>query len=80
MVIKMSKIAHFLYFLLMTAKNQLEFGQNISVHMKDLLGNPIRKCYRILGSELPLARCQPLKIQDSRIFLLTQQGSFIFLS
>ena len=27
--IKMSKVAHFLYFLLMTAKNQSQFGQNI---------------------------------------------------
>ena len=29
MVTKMSKMAHFLYFLLMTAKNQSQFGQNI---------------------------------------------------
>ena len=29
MVIKMSKMAHFLYFLQMTAKNQLQFGHNI---------------------------------------------------
>ena len=36
MVIKMSKIAHFLYFLLMPAKNQSQFGQNIYVHLKDL--------------------------------------------
>ena len=28
MVIKMSKMAHFLYFLLMTGKNQSQFGQN----------------------------------------------------
>ena len=27
----------------------------------------------ILGSELPLARCQPLKIQGFGMFLLTQQ-------
>ena len=28
-VIKMSKMAHFLYFLLMTTKNQSQFEQNI---------------------------------------------------
>ena len=28
MVIKMSKMAHFLYFLLMKAKDELQFGQN----------------------------------------------------
>ena len=37
MVIKMSKMAHFLYFLLMPAKNQSQFGQNIDVHLKDLI-------------------------------------------
>ena len=29
MVVKMSKIAHFLYLLLMTVKSQLQYGQNI---------------------------------------------------
>ena len=36
MVIKMSKMADFLYFLLMPAKNQSQFGQNIYVHLRDL--------------------------------------------
>ena len=36
MVIKMSKMVHFLYFLLMPAKNQWQFGENIYVHLKDL--------------------------------------------
>ena len=36
-VIKMWKIAHFLYFLLMTTKNQSQFGQNIQMHLKDLI-------------------------------------------
>ena len=35
MVIKMSKMVHFLYFLLMPAKNQSQFGENIYVHLKD---------------------------------------------
>ena len=37
MVIKMSKMAHFLYFLLMPAKNQSQFGQNIYVYLKDFI-------------------------------------------
>ena len=63
MVIKMSKMTHFLYFLLKPAKSQSHFGQNIYVHLKDAL----------LDSELPLATYQPLKIQSLNTFLLTQQ-------
>ena len=37
MVIKMSKMTHFLHFLLITAKYQSQFGQNIYVHLKDLI-------------------------------------------
>ena len=37
MVIKMSKMAHFLFFLSMTAKNQSQFGQNIYLHLKDFI-------------------------------------------
>ena len=37
MVIKVSKMAPFLYFLLMPAKNQSQFGQNIYVYLKDLI-------------------------------------------
>ena len=33
MVIKISKMTHFLYFLLMPAKNQSQFGENISLHL-----------------------------------------------
>ena len=33
MVIKMSKMAHFLYFLLDTAKTLSQFGQDIYVHL-----------------------------------------------
>ena len=36
-VIIMSKMAHFLYFLLMPANNQSQFGENIYVHLKDLI-------------------------------------------
>ena len=37
MVIKMSKMAHFLHFLLMPATNQTQFGETIYVHLKDLI-------------------------------------------
>ena len=36
MVIKMSKMAHILYFLLMTANKMSYFGQIIYTHLKDL--------------------------------------------
>ena len=32
---KMSKMAHFLHFLLLTAKSQSQFGQNIQMRLKD---------------------------------------------
>ena len=37
MVIRMSKLAHFLYFLLMPAKCRSQFGENIYEHLKDLM-------------------------------------------
>ena len=37
MVIKMSKMAHYLYFLLMSAKNQSQLGHIIYVHLKSLI-------------------------------------------
>ena len=37
MVIKMSKLAHFWYFLLMPAKSRSQFGENNYVHLKDLM-------------------------------------------
>ena len=36
MSIKMSKMAHFLYFLLMATKNQAQFGQKNHVHLTGL--------------------------------------------
>ena len=35
--IKMSKMGHFLYFLLMIAKNLSQLRQNIQMHLKDLI-------------------------------------------
>ena len=57
MVIKMSKMAHFLYFLLMTAKNESLFGQNL------VLFSSIKKLYVFLGPEPPLSRCQALTLR-----------------
>ena len=37
MMIKMPKMAHFLYFLLMAVKNQSQIVQNIQVHLVDFV-------------------------------------------
>ena len=37
MVTKISKITHFLYFVMMPAKDQSGFGQNIHVHLKVII-------------------------------------------
>ena len=67
------KMSLFVYFLLMTAKNQSQFAQNFLVHLKGSLFSSFRKCYGLLGSKLPLARCQPFKILDFSILLSIQQ-------
>ena len=64
MVFKMLKMTHFLYLLLMPAKNQ------------KTLSNSLRKCYELLYSELPLARNQPLKIQS--FIILYWLSSFLY--
>ena len=78
MVIKMSKIAHFLYFLLMPAKNQSHSLDKIFICIWKILSSSFRKCCGLLDSELPLTRYQPLKIQSFIIVLLTQQGFFLY--
>ena len=42
-----------------------------------ILFSPFRIFYGLLRSELPLARCQPLRIQRFGIFLLTQLFFYI---
>ena len=37
MVIKMLKMSHFLYFLLMLAKSYSKFGESVYVYLKDLI-------------------------------------------
>ena len=75
MVFKMSKMSHFMYCLLMiTVKSQSQFGQSIS---------SFRICYGLLGFELPLAKCQPLKILDFGIlpkYLAQTRTSVLLLS
>ena len=76
-VIKMSKMAHFLYFLLMAAKTSHNLRKVFGCIWKILLSS-IRKCYGLLGSELPLARYQPLKIDNFDTFYWL--GSFFDIS
>ena len=62
MVIKMPKMTHFLYFL-MTAKNEPQLGRIFQCISK--IGfRSFRKHFRLLGSELPLTRFQPLRIHN----------------
>ena len=72
-VFRLSKMSLFVYFLLVTAKNQSRFGQNFLVHLQGSLFSFFRKCHGLLGSKLPLARCQPFKILDFSILLSIQQ-------
>ena len=50
-------------FLLMTAKSSQSLG-NIFKSIWKISFRSFRECYGLLGSEQPLERCQPLKIQD----------------
>ena len=68
MVIKMSEMVYFLFFLPITAKHQTQFGKNIYVQLKDLIWF-FRKRYGFLDSEI--------LIQDSLISLLTWQFFYI---
>ena len=49
---------------------QSQFGQNIYVHLK---------YHGLLDSELPLATCEPLKIQSFGIFADSVVFFFVFL-
>ena len=70
-VIRMSKMAHFIYFLLNTEKNRPCLGKIFKCIWKVLFG-PFTKYYGLWSSILPLANCQHLKIQDFTSPLLTQ--------
>ena len=68
----MSKMAHFLYVLLIEGKNKVSVLTKYLMHLEDFFSS-FRKYYRLLGSELPLAICQQLIVQDFSIILLTLQ-------
>ena len=69
MLINMSKVDYFLYFLLMTAQNQPLVGQEyFSRSERSYLALRENAMYGPLVFELPLVRCQPLIRLDFGIF------------
>ena len=77
MVIRMSKMAHLMYFLLSTEKNRPSLGKLFKCIWK-VLFDPFTKYYVLWNSVLPSANCQHLKIQDFTSPLLTQHFLKIF--
>ena len=77
MIIRMSIIAHLMYFLLNTEKNIPSLGK-IFKCIGNVLFDPFTKYYGLWSSDLPLANCQHLKIQDFTSPLLTQHFFLIF--
>ena len=75
MVIKMSRMTHFLYFLLITSHSLSKIFNCIW----KILFSSFRKSYGWVGSKLPLATCQLLKIQDLDFFADSAAVFFIFL-
>ena len=71
MVIRISKMAHLMYFLLNTEKNRPSLGKIFKCIWKVLFG-PFTKYYELWSSVLPFADFQNLKIQDFTSPLLTQ--------
>ena len=78
MVIEMSKMAHFLYFLLMPAKNQLHFGQNIYVHLKDLTYFS-QKMVWIVGFRATISKISTLEDIEFHYFFAYSAVFSIFL-
>ena len=75
MVIRMSKMAHLMYFLLNTEKKTYP----VWARYLNVLVGPFTKYYGLWSSDLPLANCQHLKIQDFTSPLLNQHFFFIYL-
>ena len=63
MVIKISKMIHFLYISWWQQNINPILGK-VFKYIWKILFRSFKNFYRLLGSELPLAGCQPLKIQD----------------
>ena len=79
MVIRMSKMAHFMHCLLHTEENRPSLGKIFICTLKVLFG-PFTKYYGLCSSDLIFANCQHLKIQNFTSTLLTQHFFFfIFL-
>ena len=76
MVIRMSKMAHLMYFLLNTEKNRPSLGKVFICIWKILFG-AFTKYYVLWSSVLPLANCQYLKIHGFTSPLSTQHIFFI---
>ena len=76
MVIKMSKISIFFCIFCWWQQRISHSLDKIFKHVSKILFICFRKCYGLLGSELPLAKCQPLKIQGFGFFFFWL-GSFL---
>ena len=77
MVIRMSKMAHLMYFLLNTKKNRHSFGKVFKCIWNVLFGS-FAKYYGLWSSDLPLSYCQDLKIKDFTSPLLNQHFFLLF--
>ena len=75
MVIRMSKMAHLMYFLLNTEKKTYP----VWARYLNVLVGPFTKYYGLWSSDLPLANCQHLKIQDFTSPLLTQHFFYFII-
>ena len=77
MVIKMSKMAHFLYFQLIPAKNQSQFKCIFTCIWK-ILFSSLGKMLWIVGSWATISNTSTLEDKDFHYFLLTQQFFLYF--
>ena len=75
-VIRISKMAHLMYFQLNTENNRPSLGKIFKCIWNVLVG-PFTKYYGFWSSDLPLPNCQHLKIQDLTSSLLNQHFYFI---
>ena len=78
-IIKMSKIAQFLSFLLMTLKNKLHCDQNIYLHLKDLI-DFFQKILWLIGFGITVSeilRVEISKFSRFEILLIVLQNPII---
>ena len=77
MVIRMSKMAHFMHCLLHTEEKRPSLGKIFTCTLKVLFGH-FTKYYGLCSSDLIFANCQHLKIQNFTSTLLTQHFFFLY--